>query len=48
MKLGNYFEKNYLELNGINNNEMKEQNYIDKNDIYRYDTNFNFAKNSYY
>ena len=47
-QIGNYFEKNYLELNGINNNEMKEQNYIDKNDIYRYDTNFNFAKNSYY
>ena len=47
-QIGNYFEKNYLELNGINNNEMKEQNYIDKNDIYGYDTNFNFVKNSYY
>ena len=47
-QIGNYFEKNYLELNNINNNENKEQNYIDKNNIYRYDTNFNYAKNSYY
>ena len=47
-QIGNYFEKNYFELNGINNNENKEQNYIDKKDIYKYDTNFRYAKNSYF
>ena len=44
-QIGNYFEKNYFKLNNINMNENKEQNYTERNDIYRYDTNFKYTNN---
>ena len=47
-QIGNYFEKNYFKLNNINMNENKEQNYTERNDIYRYDTNFKYANNPYF
>ena len=41
---GNYFEKNYFNYN----NENKEQNFIERNDIYRFEANYKCGDYSYF
>ena len=43
-----YFEKKYLNYNVLNTNENKEQSFIERNEIYRYDENYNIVENSCY
>jgi hypothetical protein len=44
LQIGNYYEKNYFNYN----NENKEQNFIERNDIYRIEANYKCADYSYF